>query len=152
MDLQRTSDELEIAKLLTRYATAVDTKDWDLYRSVFTDDAQIDYSSAGAIAGTRDEVADWLAQAFEAMPMTMHYITNIDTDIVGDTAHVRAMFYNPMTLPGSSELSCCGGYYNHQLVRTPEGWRSSYLREDSIWFANPPAIAPAEVVGNLHAQ
>ena len=37
--------------LLYRYARAVDTKDWDLYRSVFTDDAHIDYSSAGAVVG-----------------------------------------------------------------------------------------------------
>jgi 3-phenylpropionate/cinnamic acid dioxygenase small subunit len=152
MDLQQISDELEIAALLTRYATAVDTKDWTLYRSVFTDDAHIDYSSAGAIAGTRDEVADWLAQAFEATPMTMHYVTNVETDIVGDTASVRAMFYNPMQLPGNSELSSCGGYYNHRLVRTLEGWRSSYLREVSVWFVNPPAVAPAEAVRSASAE
>ncbi len=152
MDLQRISDELEIAALLTRYAAAVDTKDWNLYRSVFTDDARIDYSSAGAIAGTRDEVADWLARGFEAIPMTMHYITNIELDIDGDTAFVRAMFYNPMQLPGSAELSSCGGYYNHQLVRTPEGWRSSYLREDSVWFVNPPAVAPAEAARSASAE
>jgi 3-phenylpropionate/cinnamic acid dioxygenase small subunit len=60
MDLQRISDQLEITALLNRYARAVDAKDWDLYRSVFTDDAHIDYSSAGAIAGRRDQVADWL--------------------------------------------------------------------------------------------
>jgi acyl-CoA reductase-like NAD-dependent aldehyde dehydrogenase len=35
------------------------TKDWELYRSVFTADAYIDYSSAGAAAGSRDEVAGW---------------------------------------------------------------------------------------------
>ena len=35
------------------------TKDWELYRSVFIADAYIDYSSAGAAAGSRDEVAGW---------------------------------------------------------------------------------------------
>jgi hypothetical protein len=35
----------------------------------------------------------------------MHYITNIESDVECDTAHVRAMFYNPMQLPGHSELS-----------------------------------------------
>jgi hypothetical protein len=52
-------DEVAIAALLYRYARAVDTKDWELYRSVFTDDAYIDYSSAGAAAGPRDEVVDY---------------------------------------------------------------------------------------------
>jgi hypothetical protein len=110
-----------------------------LYRLVFTDDAHIDYSSAGAIAGSRDEVADWLAQGFTAILMSMHYITNIESQVDGDTAHVRAMFYNPMQLPGMAELSYCGGYYHHELVRTGDGWRSRSLREDNVWFINSPA-------------
>jgi SnoaL-like protein len=137
MDLQRIADELEITALLNRYARAVDTKDWDTYRSVFTDDAHIDYSSAGAIAGGRDAVADWLAQGFAAILMSMHYITNIETEIVDDTARVRAMFYNPMQMAGMADLSYCGGYYHHELVRTSVGWRSRSLREDSVWFTGP---------------
>lgn len=138
MDLQQISDELEITALLHRYARAVDTKDWDLYRSVFTADAHIDYSSAGAIAGGREQVTDRLAQGFAAIPMSMHYITNIESRIDGDTARVRAMFYNPMRLPGMTDLSYCGGYYHHELVRTGDGWRSCNLREDNVWFVNPP--------------
>ena len=52
------------------------------------------------------------------------------------------MFYNPMQLPGMTELSYCGGYYHHELVRTPGGWRSRHLREENVWFANAPAGAP----------
>ena len=137
-DVQRVADELEIRALLSRYARAVDTKDWDLYRSVFTDDAHIDYSSAGAAAGSRDEVAAWLEAGFAAIPWTMHYITNIECEVIGDTATVRAMFYNPMQLPGVQNQSCCGGYYYHDLVRTHAGWRSRRLREDNVWFVGKP--------------
>lgn len=139
MDVQRISDELEIAALLNKYARAVDAKDWAAYRSVFTDDAYIDYSSAGVVAGPRDEVADWLSQAFTGIAISMHYITNVETEIEGDTAAVQAMFYNPFQLAGASGLSFCGGYYHHELTRTPEGWRSRSLREESLWFDNPPA-------------
>lgn len=139
MDLQRVADELEITALLNRYARAVDAKDWQLYRSVFTDDAHIDYSSAGAAAGARDEVAAWLEQGFGAIPMSMHYITNVEIlALHGDSATVRAMFYNPMQLPGMAELSYCGGYYHHELTRTDDGWRSRSLREENVWFVNPP--------------
>lgn len=134
----------EIAALLYRYARAVDTKDWELYRSVFTDDAYIDYSSAGAIAGTRDVVADWLSEGFEAIPMSMHYVSNIEViNDDGGVARVRAMFYNPMQLPGMTELSYCGGYYHHEMVRTADGWRSRSLREENVWFVNAPAAAQA---------
>ena len=139
MALQRISDELEITALLNRYAHAVESKDWDLYRSVFTDDAHIDYSSAGAIAGPREQVVEWLAQGFAAIPMSMHYITNIESQIDGDAAQVRAMFYNPMQLPGMAALSYCGGYYHHELVRTGDGWRGRSLREENVWFINSPA-------------
>jgi len=132
------TDQLDIEALLYRYARGVDTKDWDTYRSVFTEDAHIDYSSAGAIAGTREEVIAWLAAGFATIPWSMHHITNIEADITGDTATVRAMFYNPMQLPGMTEPSACGGYYHHELVRTADGWRSRSLREDNVWFTNPP--------------
>lgn len=132
-------DELQIQALLHRYARAVDSKDWELYRSVFTDDARIDYSSAGAVVGTRDEVVDWFAANFGVIPWSMHYITNVEIlESDGDTATVRAMFYNPMQLPGMAEMSACGGYYHHELVRTPDGWRSRSLREENLWFTNAP--------------
>ncbi|WP_319445476.1 MULTISPECIES: nuclear transport factor 2 family protein [unclassified Mycobacterium] len=141
----------EISALLHRYARAVDTKDWELYRSVFTADAVIDYSSNGIPAGARDEITDFLAKAFTAIPMSMHYITNIEADVgsggqersdrghlPSDTAKVRAMFYNPTQLPGLSELSHFGGYYFHELVRTDDGWRSRHLREEAVWAVNGP--------------
>ena len=138
MTIERVADELAIQALLNRYARAVDTRDWDLYRSVFTDDAWIDYSSAGAVTGALDDVVAWFAANFGVIVWSMHHITNIEADILGDTARVRAMFYNPMQLPGMSEPSSCGGYYHHELMRTPEGWRSRSLREENVWFVNAP--------------
>lgn len=137
-------DQLATAALLSRYARAVDTKDWNLYRTVFTADAVLDYSSAGIPAGSRDEIAEMFSQAFAAIPWTMHYITNIEADIDGDTVSVRAMFYNPMQLPGMGEQSTCGGYYFHDLVRTDDGWRSCHLREDNVWFVNRPGGVPPQ--------
>jgi hypothetical protein len=139
MDVQQISDHLEITALLHRYARAVDSNDWTLWRSVFTDDARVDYSSAPhGKAGSRDEVADWLAENFVFIPMAQHYITNIESQIDGDTAQVRAMFYNPMQLPGTAGLSFCGGYYHHTLVRTETGWRSRQMIEENVWFDNNP--------------
>jgi len=133
MDMQTLADRLEINDLLTRYAHSVDSKNWTLYRSVFTDDAFIDYESAGGIKGTREEVADWLEKTMAGFPMTQHLISNIDVTINGDAASVRAMFYNPMGMP-SGKTFWCGGFYNHSLVRTADGWKSQRLIEESSWF------------------
>lgn len=131
-------DQLQITALLTRYACAVDSSDWELYRSVFTADAHIDYSSAGAISGSREEVVDWFTANWGLIAWSMHYITNVEAQVDGDRASVRAMFYNPFQVRGLPEQSTCGGYYHHEMVRTDGGWRSRRLREENIWFVNKP--------------
>ena len=86
MDMQTLGDRLDINDLLTRYAHSVDSKDWTLYRSVFTDDAFIDYESAGGIKGDREAVANWLEKTMAGFPMTQHLISNVDVKIDGDRA------------------------------------------------------------------
>ena len=137
MDVQAVSDKIEIAELLARYARAVDTKDWALWKTVFTPDAHLDYTSATSSIGSRDEVAAWMERSLSAVPMTQHFISNVEIELDGDRAEVRAMFYNPMHLPGMAEMSYCGGYYHHDMVRTPDGWKSQKLVEENMWFVNP---------------
>lgn len=138
MDLQAVADKLEIQEQLARYARGVDTGDWALWKSVFTADAIVDYSQSGVACGVRDDVAAFLAEAFTAIPWATHHITNVEIDLDGDRARVRAMFFNPMQLPGMEGTSSTGGYYHHDFVRTSEAWKSTHLVEEPVWFINPP--------------
>ena len=135
------TDRLAIEDLLTRYATAVDQRDWDLYRSVFTADAEVDYTSAGGTAGTVDEVVAFLDAALSGFEMTQHLISNVDARLGDDTAEVTAVFNNPMRLPGGT-VWFTGGRYHHDLVRTEDGWRSHRLVEKSLWFDRSPMGDP----------
>ena len=69
MDLQSVADKIEIHELLARYARGVDTHDWELWKSVFTEDAVIDYSLSGAAKGGRDEVAAFLGRVVRDDPV-----------------------------------------------------------------------------------
>ena len=141
MSHEEVADRLAVDDLLTRYTLAVDNGDWELYRSVFTTDAFIDYTSAGGIKGNVDEITAWLEEVLAAFPVRQHLIANKLVAIDGDTATVRAYFFNPMsiTLPdGSSRSTPGGGYYNHRLVRTADGWRSRELIEEEIWREGLP--------------
>ncbi|MBL7489682.1 nuclear transport factor 2 family protein [Frankia sp. AgB1.9] len=141
MDLQTLSDKLEIQEQLARYARGVDTNDFDLWKSVFTPDALIDYTSTSSTlpVSRRDDMAKYLEQGLGKMPMKIHYITNIEITLDGDTAKVIAQFFNPMQVHGMAEQSSCGGYYHHDFVRTPNGWKSKNLVEKLVWFINQPA-------------
>lgn len=139
MNLQELSDRLEINELLTRYARAVDRKDWDLYKDVFTPDATIDYTSAGGIAGDTDTQAKWLADALAQFPASQHLIANIGIEFTDDdNAEVEAIFHNPMVMPDKSSW-VTGGWYHHQVRRTPDGWRSVKLTEESAYFSGMPS-------------
>jgi len=126
MTIQEISDRIEIDDLLTRYATALDAKDWDLFTACFTSDAYIDYTAAGGIKGALPEVRQWLAEVMAAFPMTQHFVTNRAVDLDGDRATCRSCLFNPMGLPdGVSGLVVFfdGGHYRDRLVRTADGWR-----------------------------
>ena len=100
-----------------------------------------DFSSHGFSTGKRlelDEVLAQLQKALSYLPMSQHFVTNVEVDLDGDRATVRAMFYNPMQLPGVDGLTYCGGNYHHEVVRTSEGWKSCRLVEESLWFSNHP--------------
>lgn len=125
MTLQEIADRIEIDDLLTRYATALDAKDWQLFSTCFTSDAFIDYSAAGGPKGPLPEVLQWLANVMARFPMTQHLVTNRAVQLAGDTATCRSYLFNPMGLPDDGNLMVFfdGGCYRDRLVRTADGWR-----------------------------
>jgi SnoaL-like domain len=136
VDLHEISDRLEIEALLIRYTRAIDTGEWDRLDEVFTPDAHIDYSATGGIVASYDEIKPWLAEMLPIFPRRMHTLGQIDSQVTGDEATVAAYFHNPMGMPqdeGSDHLVEFGGIYHHDLVRTPEGWRSRRLLEQLVW-------------------
>jgi hypothetical protein len=138
MDLQEVSDRLEIESVLTRYTRAIDTGEWDALDSVFTPDAEIDYTQTGGIADDYPVVKAWLAENLPLFPRRLHLLGQVEIRFEpgADEADVAAYFANPMVLaqPDGSELLWeFGGVYHHRMVRTPDGWRSRRLLEELVW-------------------
>lgn len=153
LSLEDVAHRIEIDDLLTRYAIAVDDEQFDLLDTVFTPDAILDYTSAGGPRAPYPEVKAWLAQALSmGAPARMHMIGNKQVVIEGSTAKVRAYFFNPFVkeaADGGYEYSLGGGYYNHKLQLTPEGWRSVELYEKRVWRQG---LAPKPHPHNARSQ
>lgn len=139
-------DRAEIEEVLHRYTRSVDTAEWDRFDTVFTADAQIDYTESGGIAGSVEEVKAWLGETLYAFfSRTMHTLGQVVIEYaeppapgeVPERAEVTAYFDNPMVLrtpEGEPEqIVEVGGFYLHSMVRTPEGWRSEKLHEQLVW-------------------
>lgn len=135
------SDRLAVSDVLDAYARGIDTKDWPLVTSVFTDDATLDYSAFGGPTGSRDELVSWLQAAVSAFAMTQHHITNRNIDVSGDEASSLAELFAPMGMAssdGKMTMLLSGGRYNDRLRRTPDGWKIASRVCEQAWLASGP--------------
>jgi hypothetical protein len=133
LSLQEISDRMEISDLLARYSAAIDGRRWDDLDQVFTADAVIDYSEMGGIRGSLAEQKAFLASVMPSFAGFQHLTATSTFDIVGDTARVRTICFNPMVVTDEQQVLFCGLWYRDVLVRTPEGWRISERHEDRGW-------------------
>jgi hypothetical protein len=117
------SDRDDIVDLTVRYATAIDSREYDLLATVFTQDAELDYGEIGQWHGA-DEVVEFMSQAHVFAAHTMHRMSNQVIAIDGDTATIRTYVDALILLEDGSGANPVG-IYDDQAVRTSEGWRIS---------------------------
>ncbi|MFQ6326041.1 nuclear transport factor 2 family protein [Nocardia sp. CWNU-33] len=74
------------------------------------------------------------------MRRARHYISNVQIDLAGDRAAVRAnavlAIVPTSTVDGRlapEPLFSSGGAYRFDAVRTPEGWRFSRVETAPVW-------------------
>ena len=124
---------LEIQRLLYDYAWGCDEGDWSLLRSVFSEDAELDYSSTGGPSGGRAEVAGWLESSLSGIRI-QHVVSNFRIDVTGDSAAGNAMFLTTVHLEGLGQPLVTGGYYDLGFVRRDGRWKIQRLYEDNRWM------------------
>ena len=120
-------DRAEISDVFHRYALGVDTRDWELFRSCFTDDVEADFTSIwpGLVVKGADEWVSRGKALIEGFDATQHIITNHTHDIRGDTAKCSSYLHAQhvcRTEMGSDE-NVLAGYYQYEMVRTDAGWK-----------------------------
>lgn len=137
--LQLMYDRMEIIDTINRYATSVDTRDWDLFLTCYTDEMNADMVSVGF-----DEPLDMPAKAFleiiqhavDPFDSTQHLISNHVIEIDGDNAtcvcYLQAQHFSQDDTGAHALL--IGGYYANSLVRTPAGWRINKYKVVKTWM------------------
>ena len=141
LSLQEISDRLEIQQVMTDYAHAVDTRDFEALDRIFTPDAFIDYTAMGGIQGDYPTVKAWLPQALQHFPGYMHFIGNTLFELNGDEASGKIACFNPMVVPtadGGTETMFLGLWYVDRYRRTAQGWRIVERSERKSYEHNMP--------------
>ncbi|SEH20389.1 SnoaL-like domain-containing protein [Sphingopyxis sp. YR583] len=110
---------------VTRYASALDARDWGAYRALFTDEIAIDYASIGSLVATVP-ADEWTnrCRTLEGFDATAHQLHNIVAAIDGDEATVTSIV-DAVHVVGVEDRALLGdliGRYTHRLVRQGE-WK-----------------------------
>lgn len=112
----------DIRDVLIRYATGIDRRDWPLFRTVFTDDCELDYGEIGHWRGV-DAVVEFMVAAHEMAGHTLHRITNQAVSVDGDAATAQAYVDALIMSQDNTSGVNAAGFYDDELVRTDTGWR-----------------------------
>lgn len=142
--LQELLDRAEISDVLHRYATGLDRRDWELYRSIFTDQIELDFESVGIPARIYEADA-WVRSAqrlFAGFEATQHSSSNHVHEIRGDEAVcVSNMQAEHFVGAGDDDRWTIGGYYTNELVRSSAGWKLRKITLTVTWSRGNPKVS-----------
>jgi len=138
--LRQLLDRAEISDVQLRYATGTDARNWELFRSCFTDDLEVDFSSGFGLPVVRLKADEWVentAPRMSALKATQHMITNHVITFEDDNhatcvAYVRARHHNPNSTGDSDQTVY--GFYTNRFERTSSGWRIAKVKLTVSWM------------------
>lgn len=132
----------EVLDVLGRFAHGIDGKDWALYRSVFTDEVDVDYSSYRPGSAGRMPADAWVDRArrlFPGLDASMHVLSNAWLQHAGDgQVAVRTSVRADHFLDGARYT--LGGHYLHRLERGEHDWAVSGVALTMTWQEGDRAL------------
>ena len=131
----------KVVETVYKYATGLDNRDWELHRSIFADEVEMDFESWNQIPRHRiraDELRDNCRVFFAGLDATQHSMSNPRVTITGDrarcTVYMQAEHFLHDQEP--SRRYVIGGYYTNDLVRGDDGnWRLTVVKLTLLWDA-----------------
>jgi ketosteroid isomerase-like protein len=130
-------DETTIRRVVDEIDNACDAKDWELCRSFFADEVEVDFTSLAGGEPARipadDLIGAWHKNLF-AEKKTYHQRGNHRVEITGDKATVFSKAY-AFNLLESGEVTGfweVWGNYTHLLTRTAQGWKCSAMKLEVV--------------------
>ncbi|HET6289525.1 MAG TPA: nuclear transport factor 2 family protein [Amycolatopsis sp.] len=138
--MDRLHDRAEISEVQLRYATGTDFRDWELFRSCFTEEVEVDFSDGFGQPVARMNADDWVrstAPRMESFQATQHMITNLVVTFDGAdratcVAYVRAAHHLPNSTGDSDQTVF--GYYTNRFERSSVGWRIARVKLTTLWM------------------
>lgn len=132
LDAALLADRAAISDIVIAYATALDTRDWGLFGSIFADEVTVDYRSFDpdfAFTLPAARFVEMMQSGFGGFDATQHISSNHVHAIEGGRAtcvsYMQASHF--VVRDGATACATFFGHYTNRLIRTPGSWRLSEL-------------------------
>jgi hypothetical protein len=134
------SDRDEIIDLAIAYTWALDTRQLDDLRQVFTPEATAVLRTVECTGV--DSIIERIGGSILRLDGTQHLVGNHQVRIDGDEATHRCQLHSQHVRQGTpgGDTFVVGGFYADRVVRMPEGWRIAHRLMQQTWAAGNPAV------------
>jgi hypothetical protein len=121
--MPRNDDESAIERLINVYNVATDHSEWRRLADCFTADGVFHGAYGSWNMGEQWEAfGARSARRTEQMGPTRHFVTNILTEVDGDTATSSSFVLVTRTMPDNSTIVSLTGEYQDELVKVDGQW------------------------------
>ena len=132
-DLRALQDRLEVADLLYKYASAIDSFDRDGVRSVFADDACAEYGNLEPVDGA-DAIVEFIFGETSATVWQHHFLSVYHVNLDGDTAGALSYLTSHQVFHRDvNAAKVLVARYHDELTRTATGWKISKKVGEFLW-------------------
>jgi len=129
-------ERFEILDLINRYALGIDTRDWSLFQSAFTEDADVDFGFA-QWSGTEAFTA-FMRDAHDPAGRTLHRMTNT---VVTGTGPLTVRTYGDALVLQADNVTgtIANAWYDDELARTNQGLQ---IRRRTVHMISMRTVGP----------
>lgn len=143
--IQLLIDRMEIGELVHRYPVSIDSRNWTLFESIFTERIKVCLGPASREPVYRDITAaaftSDVTRIISQFAVTQHFLTDYHVEMDGGRAlcscYMQARHFNSDGAGGQA-IWDMGGYYDYNLIKTAAGWKIDQYKLAITWELNRP--------------
>ena len=131
--LRALQDRTDIADVLYKYSSTVDSFDNDGLRSVLADDIWAQYGNGEPVEGA-DKLAGWIAEATATIIWQHHLLNVYHITVDGDHANTLSYLTSYQVFKENPDAAIIlVARYHDELRRTADGWKISKRIMELLW-------------------
>jgi 3-phenylpropionate/cinnamic acid dioxygenase small subunit len=120
-----------VTEVLVRYASGIDGRDWELFRTCFTEDCDVDYGTIGHWRGV-DEVTSWMSATHDQVGTTLHRISNVTVTSRSGGTLAHSYVHAIVTMPDGAAAVHAFGHYVDEFVEFAGEWKIARRRFTTV--------------------